>query len=353
MKRREKVLLTVLLGLVLGWVGYSRLESPAGGPLGKLDRQIAGLQVTRDRLKTSVARQPALLAAWDEAGRRTLADDETEASRVLDAQLKQLIRDSGLTQLNIGSASFRGKRGRVRTLTVPVTVEGTQKDLVEFLKRFYKLPFMAQLQSMTLAPSGKKNSKDLRMTAKIETIVLPETKLGGKVLPWDADAPADAAAPGLTTRLAVAEELYNKILEKNIFEPYEPPPKPPPLPQPAADDRPRPAQPPKPPPRPKDRGVITTLLAGPGRCEIRAREGRQSKVYELGDTVAGGELVFVHPYGAVIRIGGKDYLYPIGAALDQEKDRYDLGAVPVVREAMERLQAPAEPTGEPPEGAGG
>jgi len=53
---------------------------------------------------------------------------------------------------------------------------------------------------------------------------------------------------------------------------------------------------------------------------------KQNEYYKAGDEFNGGELVFVHPRGGVVRRDGEYFLYPIGTWLDQEVGASDAAA---------------------------
>lgn len=53
---------------------------------------------------------------------------------------------------------------------------------------------------------------------------------------------------------------------------------------------------------------------------------KQNEYYEVGDEFNGGELVFVHPRGGVVRRNDEYFLYPIGTWLDQEVGASDAAA---------------------------
>jgi len=352
MRRREKILLVAAVAVGLVYVGYAPTGGWFSAAFTTADREIRALEATRDRLRAQAQDQPMLLERWRDFGQRTLAADETEARRKLNLEIKRLIAESRVREVSVSTPQTTGRPGRLRQISVPLTVEGSPQDLVSLFQKFQQWPFMAQLRDPQIVPAGERKAGLLRLTVKIETVVLPEIKLWGEVVPWDPQALPERD-PLAGKLLAFAEEDYRKIWEKNVFEPYKPPPaSPPPVEEKLVERPTRNRREPTPPPPPPDTGTITGLLAYPGQCEMITRDrSRRRKIYTVGDEVAGGELVYVHPYGAVVRIADKDYLYPIGAALDDPTQRYEVDAVPEVREDLERLRAAQVQPVEAPEGA--
>lgn len=366
MKKRERILLIVVAVMAVGWLAYAKLGVISRGPFAHLDDEMKRLEKKRDRLADAADTLSEKELKWQAYGKTTIADNVEDARRLLDQRLKDLISASGVTQLSLGSASVSGRDDDIQKLTVSLIVEGRQKNVTDFLVGFYnRLDFPAQLKEFTLAPASKNDSDRFRLSAKAQTIVLPAVGRVGKVA---------GPAPKPIVQLAMAPEAYKKIGEVPIWEPWTPPPPPKIEPKPVAvNPEPPPEIKPATPPEPeRDDSVIVALLAGPGTQEIRtrsedentgsrrSRRGRSShrggsnqiNTYKIGDQVGDGVLVYVHPYGAVIRIGDTEYLYPNGAAISSTEDRYPVEAVPVVRDALKRLRESATSTSQPAAVAG-
>jgi hypothetical protein len=355
MKKRERILLIVVGVMAAVWLGYSKLGAIARGPFAHLDDRIGSLQQKRDDLAAAVETLSEKELEWQRIGRTTIADNVEAARRLLDQQLKDLIVASGVTQVSLGSASITGRDDDIQKLTVPLVVEGGQKNITDFLVGYYnRLNFPAQLREFALTPTSTQDVSRLRLSAKAQTIVLPAVGRVGKVA---------GPAPEPIVQLAMGPEAYDRISQAPIWEPYKPPPLPPQpvATQPVIDEPPQRVVIDEEPPK-RDESVIVALLAGPGTQEIRTRgeapkprrgrnrssgSGPSINTYKLGDRVGDGELVFVHPHGAVIRIGETEYLYPIGAAITSTEDRYPVEEVPAVRDALKRLRESETPTSQP------
>ncbi len=110
-----------------------------------------------------------------------------------------------------------------------------------------------------------------------------------------------------------------------------------------------------------------TLLHDAGSQRVRElmiynNRTKKSEYYAVGDEFDGGELVFVHPRGGIVRRRDSYSMYPIGAWLDQEIDTESpsAGDCPELKEAADRLRegagakseteretVTAKPTGKP------
>ena len=66
--------------------------------------------------------------------------------------------------------------------------------------------------------------------------------------------------------------------------------------------------------------------------------------YGVGDEFDGGELVFVHPTGGVVRRNGEYFIYPIGAMLDEDIGVDESAATEYVqlKEAADRIRRATE-----------
>jgi hypothetical protein len=102
--------------------------------------------------------------------------------------------------------------------------------------------------------------------------------------------------------------------------------------KPSPDDRPQPPRAAD--KRWKDRKYMQLcMMLGHRVGDDRSRElmifnnrSKQNEYYKVGDEFNGGELVFVHPRGGVVRRNDEYFLYPIGTWLDQEVGASDAAA---------------------------
>ena len=72
---------------------------------------------------------------------------------------------------------------------------------------------------------------------------------------------------------------------------------------------------------------------------------RKMDYYAVKDEFDGGELVFVHPRGGIVRRSDQYFIYPIGVTLDGDinvKD-IDVADYPELKDAADRIRRPGEP----------
>lgn len=134
--------------------------------------------------------------------------------------------------------------------------------------------------------------------------------------------------------------------------------------------------PPPPPPGPKpwaDGRNMTIAMAllrtlGPERLDefmVYNNKSKQTNYYKVGDEFDGGELVFVHQRGGVVRRNEGYYVYPIGASLDQHMEATVADDYPELKSAADKIREireerqkaklapPAAPEAQPPTEAPG
>ncbi len=107
--------------------------------------------------------------------------------------------------------------------------------------------------------------------------------------------------------------------------------------------------PPPPPPGPKpwpdgrNLAICMALLRtlGAERLDefmVYNRQSKETRYYKVGDDFDGGELVFVHQRGGVVRRSEDYFVYPIGATLDQQVEARVADEYPELKSAAEKLR---------------
>ncbi len=134
----------------------------------------------------------------------------------------------------------------------------------------------------------------------------------------------DTSTPATTTyTLTVTDGSSNLAVAATTVTVREPPPPPPP----AVVQQEKPTPPPPPPgpkrwPDARNMTIIMALLQTMGTDKLDEfmvynKISRQTNYYKIGDEFDGGELVFVHQRGGVVRRNEDYFVYPIGVNLDQ------------------------------------
>lgn len=95
----------------------------------------------------------------------------------------------------------------------------------------------------------------------------------------------------------------------------------------------------------KYRQLCMTLLhrAGPesvSEVMIYNNRAKKNEYFAVGDEFDGGELIYVHPRGGVVRRKDEYFIYPVGSWLDQDVKAGDTGAdeYPELNEVVRRLR---------------
>jgi hypothetical protein len=169
----------------------------------------------------------------------------------------------------------------------------------------------------------------------------------------------DTSAPGNKQyTLTVADGTGNSTTASTSVLVREPPPKVVEAPKPV-DPGPKP--PPPPPPGPtqwvdgRNKEIRMALLRsmGPERLDefmVYDNKSRQSNYYKVGDDFDGGELVYVHQLGGVVKWGDGYFVYPLGLTLDRRIDVSSAGQYPELQNAAARIRlARTPPKSEAPE----
>jgi hypothetical protein len=171
------------------------------------------------------------------------------------------------------------------------------------------------------------------MIAEVETVVLPELDLklrDDKGKPLDPIGEYELAEPDPEDLSSdVIASTYGDIWAEQFFRPWKEPPPPPP-PPPIARNKQKdkgkanPSPPPPPPP-----GLAQTQVLGVFRIENGGEKdwgvyevvthnatANKREYLHVGDDLAGGKIILVHPHGVVVRKSSQDYVYPLGAMLN-------------------------------------
>ncbi|UCG15112.1 MAG: hypothetical protein JSV19_07420 [Phycisphaerales bacterium] len=263
----------------------------------------------------------------------------------LDTRINALIAESELQDTRIApkrteDGETNTKVWTVGTIAFTVTAEGSWEQVMQFVAQVYELPHVAQFTRLKLTPlrAGRKTVDNVKVDADIEVAVLPEVKVARIRRP---DRPPDDVRVKYT--LADFTELS--------FNPFLEPP-----PQVAAIDE---------PPDPEDHAVEGPVWTGdPARTEkyipmawtygqgevlVAHRPSSTREVVRVGGQLDGGEVVLVHPLGAVVRRpNGEEFVYALGETLSDAVKLETADAYPEIQVAMERFQAQREELVGPP-----
>lgn len=222
MNKREKILVMLVgvAGLLFGGRMVAKMYQQS---IADKDRKIQTLRgdlatIAIKRLESEAARQK-----WTEFGAQTLSMDPNEAANRLRDGLFELTRRTTLRkeQVQLGQAR-QLKNSPVRVLQCTVTAEGAMSNMAQFLFALYRAPFVVRCTSLRLEQlTGKDNQGMLKMTAKLETLLLAKLEKVPSIVP--AKLEKDPKPVKRTLFDSMAD--YNVIANRKMWERYvEPPP---------------------------------------------------------------------------------------------------------------------------------
>ena len=283
MKRREKLLLFGVAGLVGVFVlGYS-LKTVLTKPLKAADQRNAGLRSKLNKLKEE---RRAFFVAEDlvkSYTQRAFADSVDEASARSGEMLTQLILQSGLresdfTRLPVGPRRIAPK-GDLE-IGWNIQGEGPLASVINLLFLLQQSPQLHRIDTPVVGPGDKPGLVNVRFKY-LTLVVAPAPTVELKPLP-------------AVTLDDPKRKLYEAIVARDILRPYikRPPPPPPPTPPPA----PAPAAVVSAPPGPGPETFrVVSLSEWNGRPEIHVlnQTAKTTAAYKAGDPLAGGVVVMV------------------------------------------------------------
>jgi hypothetical protein len=328
-------------------VGWKLVDKLVIEPAERLDMRTRAANSKLNNLDDLLSQKVHYVTQWADLAARTLATSDEAAVTRLDAVIKTLLEKHKLQRVSV-TPQGAGPLGRtkLRQVRFSVNAQGKLADVVDLLYGFYRLPYLVRIRDLTLNPVGKSKGEQLKVTARIETLVLPSTKIVPN-LQVASPVAAEGDGPGRLTRGATLASFAG-IAKRNPFAPWEPPPPPPPPRKTEVVKRPTPTKPVERPARQDrdaDKKVIKALLSywdedagelveevviaqtGSAPTPRRRRGSAQPEPGEeerirVGEKLDGLTLVRVHWLGAVAedKAGKKTYVYPLGMKLSQRQE---------------------------------
>jgi len=225
----------VLLGAAVAVVGGRFVVLRYMAALATLDKRIVTIEKER-----GVVRQEKMLAneaarIWrNDFGPATLSMNVNQAANYLTEELIDLTRQASLRDVTIGKNQPRTwQKNNVRRLPVTVTGTGRPEDLVGFLFNLHRQPYEVRCVNISIVPairSGERKDKKndqpqagprpLKMTAQLETLILPALTLVPSIQPADRDK---TKRKFVDRPKGKSMEDYKTMLGKGLFQPYVPP----------------------------------------------------------------------------------------------------------------------------------
>ncbi|UCD29249.1 MAG: hypothetical protein JSV03_01860 [Planctomycetota bacterium] len=326
MNPREKFLIVFLAIFGLLAVGRT-VKRSYEAKIDGLDDKISSL-VKKDTIAKAEKRRAVKgINEWFETGMQTISTDLNQTKERLRDKLNELASKSGMGQAIIKLNQKEDKVGKngVKALEFRVTSEGRLQQVVQFLFNIHRQHYLVRCTHLEIGlVSDKKKQGQLKMDAHFETLILPSNKtVPAKMIETKLAQTKPAEVPD---RLAFASlNDYQKSIKPELFEAFKPTPRPRPTTvQRPTGTGPKPPSPPKPPPPPPDSELaLRRILSSPRGQQVVLEDERnknaEDKRVEVGETLYGGTLVFVHPTGAVSDKQGQWRFHPMGLKLKECK----------------------------------
>ena len=214
MTQGEKTL-GMLVGLMLlGFMGLKILTGLVLEPARTLDAQIAAAKVELTKYNNALALKAEYVGEWTNMVGRTLGATEPETITRLNGELNRLLAKHRLDKFSIKpQGALRLGRSGVRIVRFGLSGDGDLSTIVGLLEEFYRLPYILRMRSLSLNPAAADPGRRFKMTASVETLLLPETQFANTV-PASPDA-TEQAGPGRLPSWATSE-LYAGIHKRKL-----------------------------------------------------------------------------------------------------------------------------------------
>lgn len=222
MNPREKRMVMGLGGL-LALLAIYTVQSQYRAKLETLDGQIKTLQQTEDKIVFDQKRVKLGMQEWARAGHETLSLDENKARNDFRPDIDALVQEAGLSNssVTLKSVEKKGKNG-LRSLNCSVSAEGRLESVLQFLFKIHQRPYVVRLRDVMIdrlpAKKGVKQEM-LRITAGLDTLLLPEARADGLPKVPSVDLTSRPANPPVRTKFAKFDD-YKDIVKRKVFEPF-------------------------------------------------------------------------------------------------------------------------------------
>lgn len=313
-ERRIGVVLAVLGGAVVLW----RVALPAfETTVLAVGRDNVKLREQLDDLEDKYNRVDKVRQVYRDFVERTGGTNADEVATALHSALNRLVNEARLKDARISpKKSSPDRKTGIHLVKFTVHGKGTLQSIVSFMEKCYELPYLGRFTQLKITPPSKRKRTrggTVEISTTFEIMVLPRHR---------ASLIRDESKLEQPTEYVKhrRDADYALIWERKPFTEYVPP-KPPPVERPTVvkkgDD-----PPPPPPPSPigdPQRNVKMIRMAmayGIGEVLVANTRTEQTEYVAIGEQLDDGEVLLVHPLGAVTRREkGEVLVYPVGELL--------------------------------------
>ena len=331
MEKRQQILGLVVIALI-AFVVIVRVGPWFIHPITSAGEDLEKCNKKYEDLSALVNEKSMLQQRYRALGKRTLGLDAEQVAKELRPILEPLAKSCRFIKPTVEVSpprTYKDPRTKARITVVSGKVKamGTAGSVVNFLDKFYRLPYLIQIRNLVLLGNlDKKGAVTLKVEIDVETLVLQRNSLVGKTRIETANL--DPSKAGQSKRLARDNVgAYALVSSKDIFGPGK-------TTTPKASGRGPIAKRDRGQPQPKGgdplvRVVLvtrypwydpTTGREFPIQEVLTRHEKRgEERLIRIDEALDIGTLVYVDSTGAVARTSDrKHYFYPVGMTL---KDR--------------------------------
>lgn len=183
MQRREKILLSGLLAVAIGWWGWPMVRSTFYGPIEERESQLQALKVKVGK-KEDQNREALLAAArLKEMKAASLPPNDVIAQRVYQEWLTDTALACGFEDLRV--VAIRRAAMGISGNSVQVGVEGsaTLTKVAQFLHRFRRIALLHRIVQITTESTSSQGDPRLKVSLVAEGLCLRDTKDRGDLFP--------------------------------------------------------------------------------------------------------------------------------------------------------------------------
>ncbi len=175
MKRREKILLILLVSAVVGWRGLPMLRAMVLGRLDDDSQRIAALKAAQTSLDEKAFQLQIKQHRMRDWINRSLPPEPVEAQRLYQEWVHDLAElVAGLSSVRVTPEPLQATQNRsIRAVRVSVKGEGTFEQLTYFLHEFYRADLLHRVQALKV--EGPPNpGGPLKITMMVEGLCLTD-----------------------------------------------------------------------------------------------------------------------------------------------------------------------------------
>ncbi len=325
MSRSQKIIFLTVGVYVVGFVAYLAVNSMWIQPARRLDNLIRERRKDLHEQDIQTRGRSPLRRRLDETVAATLDTDYAQVRERVRERLMELLGQSGLGPTGLSVDLFDGvRRDAFREVGAAVQASGRLEDVVNFLYLLQSEPVLHRVDNLSITPSRRDGAVDLRF--RYVTLVFDTTSGDApKTLPAELPEPQVASA---------GRELYDSIVQRNLFAPYIRRPEPPvvsrPRPQRPTERPQQSPQPQQPPAEDSFRVVGLPTMGGEALVYLRDPDQEQVSTYNVGDRVGRMTIVAVDyrrmrwrdEYSTsrvVLRSGGDYWAVELGDTIGQRR----------------------------------